>query len=160
MTATRCISSLFVLSLFASVSQGSNFPETLNTLFENHCMDCHDGAEAEGRLNLLSLDWNLKDPHLTGVWVKIHDRLPSGQMPPKEVSHLDAAERRAAVKDLASGIIQVAGEELRATRSCGLAACESFRIQEHPSRSPAQSSPQDCGSVTPGRLGPWLPQSG
>ena len=106
MTATRWISSLCLLFLFASVSQGSNLPEALSKVFENHCVDCHDGADAEGGLNLLSLDWNLTDPHLTGVWVKIHDRIASGEMPPKEASHLESAERSAAVKDLASRIIR------------------------------------------------------
>ncbi len=94
------------MALFAPVSQGANLPEILSTLFENHCVDCHDGAESEGGLNLQSLDWNLEDPHLTGVWVKIHDRLASGEMPPKEESRLDEAERGAVVKDLSSRIVR------------------------------------------------------
>ena len=92
------------MGLFAPISQGSDLPETLTTLFGNHCVDCHDGTEAEGGLNLLSLEWNLEDPHITGVWVKIHDRLASREMPPKEESRLDEVERGAAVKDLASRI--------------------------------------------------------
>jgi len=94
------------MGLFAPVSQGSDLPETLTTLFDNHCVECHDGAEAEGGLDLQSLDWNLEDPHVTGVWVKIHDRLASGEMPPKEASRLDEVERGAAVKDLASRIVR------------------------------------------------------
>ena len=89
---------------FAPISEGSDLPERLTTLFNNHCVDCHDGAEAEAGLDLLSLKWNLEDPHITGVWVKIHDRLASGEMPPKEESRLDEVERGAAVKDLASRI--------------------------------------------------------
>jgi hypothetical protein len=92
------------MGLFAPISQGSDLPETLITLFDNHCVECHDGAEAEGGLNLLSLEWNLEDPHFTAVWVKIHDRLASGEMPPKDESRLDEVERGAAVKALASRI--------------------------------------------------------
>ena len=33
---------------FALVSQASDLPPTLTTLFDNHCVECHDGAEAEG----------------------------------------------------------------------------------------------------------------
>ena len=94
------------LGLFAPICQGADLPETLTKLFENHCVDCHDGGEAEGGLNIPSLQWNLEDPHTTSVWVKIHDRLASGEMPPKESSQLTDAERGAAVKNLASRIVR------------------------------------------------------
>ena len=90
--------------LFAPSSQGSDLPETLATLFDNHCVDCHDAPESAGGLNLRSLHWDLEDPHITGVWVKIHDRLASGEMPPTDATRLDEVERGMAVKDLASRI--------------------------------------------------------
>ena len=92
------------MGIFASVSHGADLPKTMAMLFDNHCVECHDGAEAEGGLDLLSLEWNLEDPHVTGVWVKIHDRLAPVEMPPKEVSQLDEVERATTVKDLASRI--------------------------------------------------------
>lgn len=92
------------LGLFEPICEGSDLPETMTTLFDDHCVDCHDGEEAEGGLDLLSLEWDLEDPHIAGIWVKIHDRLASGEMPPKEESRLDDVERGAAVKDLASRI--------------------------------------------------------
>ena len=95
---------MLAMGLLAPTSQGTDLPETLTTLFDNHCVQCHDGEDAEGGLNLPSLEWNLKDPHVTDVWVQIHDRLTSGEMPPKEDSQLDEAERSAAVKDLARRI--------------------------------------------------------
>ena len=102
------IFTIIVLALgsFAPISQGADLPETLTTLLNNHCVECHDGAEAERGLNLQSLEWDLKDPHVIGIWVKIHDRLNSREMPPKEVSQLDEIERGAAVEDLASRIGQ------------------------------------------------------
>ena len=77
--------------LFAPVIRGSDLPETLSTLLEHHCVGCHEGATAEGGLNFVSLDWNLEDPHVTGIWVKIHDQLASGEMPPEEDSLLESA---------------------------------------------------------------------
>ncbi|MEO2015113.1 MAG: DUF1592 domain-containing protein, partial [Fuerstiella sp.] len=103
--SVRCAAIIVIgLGLFAPICQGSDLPETLTTLFDKHCVDCHDGTEAEGGLDLLSLEWDLEDPHVTGVWVKIHDRLASREMPPQEESRLDEVERGAAVKDLASRI--------------------------------------------------------
>lgn len=94
------------MGLFAPICLGSDLPEELTTLFDNHCVVCHDDAQATGGLNLLSLEWDLEDPHITGVWVKIHDRLASGEMPPKEESRLDEVARGAAVKELASRIVR------------------------------------------------------
>ena len=81
MCASMRLAAIIVLSLglFAPMSEGSDLPETLTTLFDNHCVDCHGDADAEGGLNLQSLEWNLEDAHVTGVWVKIHDRLVPGK---------------------------------------------------------------------------------
>lgn len=98
--------SMLVIGLSAPISQGADLPEKLATLFNNHCVDCHEGEEAEGGLNLQSLEWNLDEPHVTGVWVRIHDRLASGEMPPGDAGRLNEAERAAAVKDLASRIVR------------------------------------------------------
>ena len=71
---------------------------------KNHCVDCHDDAEASGGLNLQSLDWNLDDPHITNVWVKIHDRIAAEEMPPEDASSLGEVERGVAIEDLAGRI--------------------------------------------------------
>ena len=97
---------VLAMVLLAPMSQGADLPEKLTTLFDNHCVQCHDGEDAEGGLTLKSLEWNLDDPHVADIWVKIHDRLASGEMPPKEDSRLDEVERGAAVKDLASRIVR------------------------------------------------------
>jgi hypothetical protein len=97
---------LLILGLFAPVNLSAALPEKLNTFLDRHCMDCHDDTEAKGGLDLLSLKWNLEDPHATGVWVKIHDRLAAGEMPPRKKSRLSDAERGATVRDLASRIIE------------------------------------------------------
>ena len=36
------------LGLFEPICEGSDLPETMTTLFDDHCVDCHDGEEAEG----------------------------------------------------------------------------------------------------------------
>lgn len=95
---------VLAVGLLAPISQGADLPKKLSTLFKNHCVDCHEGEEAEGGLDLQSLEWSLEDAHVTDAWVKIHDRLASGEMPPKEVSELEEVERGAAVKDLESRV--------------------------------------------------------
>ena len=92
--------------LNASVSFGNPMPEALNRVIENHCADCHDDLDPKGGLDLFSLEWDLEDPHLTERWVKVHDLLAVGEMPPKEKSRLDDAERATAVEALADRLLE------------------------------------------------------
>ena len=99
----------FILSLAALVNasaQGVELPESLNAVIENHCVDCHDDLESKGGLDFYALEWDLTDAHTAGIWVKVHDLLAAGEMPPAEKSRLDDAERAAAVKALADRILE------------------------------------------------------
>ena len=93
------------LGLFVSSSAAESLPRTLYALLENHCLDCHDDLERKGGLDLYSLDWNLADSHVANIWVKVHDRLVSGEMPPKKKSRLTLEERGKAVSELAESIV-------------------------------------------------------
>ncbi len=88
-----------------SSSAAENLPRTLYSLLENHCLDCHDDLERKGGLDLYSLDWNLADSHVADIWVKVDDRLVSGEMPPKKKSRLTLEERGKAVSELAESIV-------------------------------------------------------
>lgn len=52
--------------------------------FEKHCHQCHDADTKKGGLDLTSLKVNPTDPDNFAKWVKIHDRIESGEMPPKK----------------------------------------------------------------------------
>ena len=106
MFARFSIITFWSLLLICSSASDARVPKLLNGLLENHCLKCHDDVEMKGGLDLYSLEWNLKDPHLTGIWVTVHDRLASGEMPPKEKNRLSDEDRRVAVSDLANSIIQ------------------------------------------------------
>ena len=73
---------LLSLSTFAFTGLSAKVPEKLELFFENHCMDCHDDEITEGGLDFLSLTWQPEDSHNESVWVKIHDRIKSKEMPP------------------------------------------------------------------------------
>ena len=93
--------------LTASSSSGAPMPESLSQVIENHCADCHDDTVAKGGLDLFSLRWDLEDAHLTERWVKVHDLLAAGEMPPKKKSRLSDEERAAVVEVLANRILDV-----------------------------------------------------
>lgn len=56
----------------------------LESFLETHCVNCHDSDEKKGGLDLTSLGRNFSDPANFGKWVTIHDRIASGEMPPKK----------------------------------------------------------------------------
>ena len=86
---------------FLLTDLSAEMPKGLNAFLENHCMDCHDDNQAEGGLDLLSLDWNPSDYHNETIWVKIHDRVKSKEMPPPKKSRLQDAERQRTLDHLA-----------------------------------------------------------
>jgi len=75
----------------------ADVPGKLGSFLEKHCIDCHEGSEAEGGLDLQSLKWKTDDAHNESVWVKIHDRVESGEMPPEEEKSRPAKSEVAAV---------------------------------------------------------------
>ncbi|MES2462296.1 MAG: c-type cytochrome domain-containing protein, partial [Armatimonadota bacterium] len=71
----------------------------------NNCIDCHSGAGKEGGFDLEAL---LSAP-ATGDnlqrWIRIHDRVRAGEMPPKSYSAQPAVAARAAfLKNLAASL--------------------------------------------------------
>lgn len=76
--------------------------QVVRQLIQSHCVACHGAEVQEGGLRLDSRSADLADPDVFAVWVKIHDRLRDGQMPPKQSPQPSADERRAALERLAT----------------------------------------------------------
>ena len=51
---------------------------------EQHCADCHDADTKKGGLDLSALPTDLSKPEAFARWVKVHDYIVSGEMPPKK----------------------------------------------------------------------------
>jgi len=71
----------------------------LHVFMQDHCAACHDAASATAKLVTESLPDDFTDPR----WVRIHDRVAAGEMPPARTmerpdfsghSSLSAAARR------------------------------------------------------------------
>ena len=69
-------------------------PVTPNKAFiGDHCTSCHNAEDKRGRLDLTTLAFDPKDPANLAVWVRVHDRVAAGEMPPKSRPRPDAAAR-------------------------------------------------------------------
>ena len=60
-------------------------------LYVEHCLTCHEGETAEAGLDLSALGRDLSDPENLRRWVLVHDRIQSGEMPPKTEPQINAA---------------------------------------------------------------------
>jgi hypothetical protein len=97
-----------LLSLQTLVVSGVSAEVTgqLGPFFENHCVDCHEGSDAENGLDLSSLKWSPEDSHNEGIWVKIYDRVAASEMPPEEASELSDADRQTMTKNLGRRLVE------------------------------------------------------
>ncbi len=60
-----------------------------------HCLNCHNTEEKEGGLDLESLAFSPREPANFAHWVKVHDKVARGEMPPKKRSRPEPAALKA-----------------------------------------------------------------
>ena len=84
--------------------------------FEAHCNSCHDADTKKGGLDLTSLKFDPADVENVARWVKIHDRIAAGEMPPKNKPRPAATDIAAATKTLHDDLVEA---ERKATATDG-----------------------------------------
>ncbi len=92
------ISAFAACLLLAAAARGANLPPTAAAFVEHHCAECHDAETHEGGLDVTSLPFNLENIETFNTWVKVHDRVRDGEMPPKKKARPDAAEANSFLK--------------------------------------------------------------
>jgi hypothetical protein len=73
------VCSAFLLAPRSDASDGGR-----RAFVEKYCYDCHDADGKKGGLNLEALSTDFNDTAAFSEWVKIHDRVEKGEMPPKK----------------------------------------------------------------------------
>lgn len=91
--------------------QDGSFRE-LTPLVEEHCSDCHAGPKAKGGLDLRQLSTRVQDRATRERWIRVHDRIQNGEMPPPEKAALGEGERARMVGLLGEALLRVDGEEV------------------------------------------------
>lgn len=93
--------------------------ETLGFTKE-HCATCHNNVDREGGLDLTTLTYQPGDSGNFQTWVKVHDRVQSGEMPPQDAGRPGPAEATAFIKALGASLTatdrQLAAREGRASQ--------------------------------------------
>ena len=79
-------------------------PAAVRSFFKTHCLDCHDDATATAKLSLESL----LDDFTSAAWVRVHDRIEKGDMPPADAAQPTRSERDEITGWLAQQLTQAA----------------------------------------------------
>ena len=82
--------------------------------FEKHCTDCHDATEKKGGIDLTTLKPDFTNAENFAHWLKVHDRIESGEMPPKKKVQPTPAARRAFLGTLTKQLTAAEGRALTA----------------------------------------------
>lgn len=91
----------------AAPSPSPSFDSTaINAFLDQHCTACHDDNKAEADLNLLELALAPDEDSNRSKWMRIHDRVAAGEMPPPEKKHDLSPDGRADFVALLGGVIR------------------------------------------------------
>ncbi len=114
---------VIVLAVFSTGSPGraADHAETEALAFtDRYCSSCHNDVDKEGGLDLTSVGYTPGEPANLLTWVKVHDRVTSGEMPPKEKKRPPAEEIGAFIRTLVPSLVAAerasVAQEGRATR--------------------------------------------
>ena len=71
----------------------------------DYCTSCHNAVSKKGRLDLAGLTFDAKDPANLAVWIKVHDRVRAGEMPPSSRARPNAVRQTAFLQSVSQSII-------------------------------------------------------
>jgi hypothetical protein len=100
------IQKCLVIALAALISpvHGSPIFFEASAFVEKHCAECHDGETKKAGLDLTALQYDPEDKANFGIWVKVHDRVKAGEMPPPKKKRPEPAALDTFVKGLAAAL--------------------------------------------------------
>lgn len=71
---------------------------------DQYCANCHNDDDLKGGLDLTSLAFKPHDPANFLTWVKVHDRVEAGEMPPKNRKRPDRADTDSFLKTITTAL--------------------------------------------------------
>ena len=82
------VSPLFLaIGCFASSAGAATLPFAgADTFIQKNCASCHNSSSPAARLDLSKLSYEPANPDNFGTWIKVHDRVAAGEMPPAPIA--------------------------------------------------------------------------
>src|SRR5687767_9564650 len=85
-----CLSMQPVVSLSTQRVDAAEPFESAAAFLGKHCLVCHNADDPNGNLDFGALKYNSDNRDNFARWVKIHDRVKAGEMPPADEPRPDA----------------------------------------------------------------------
>lgn len=101
----HCLLGLVMLASSMALATG------VRPQIEQSCIECHDKETTKGGLDLTTLSFDLNDHATRERWVRIHDRVEKGEMPPK-AGDMSAEDRMTLVKTLDAALYEADHAEI------------------------------------------------
>ncbi len=79
-------------------------PPAARAFLDKNCTGCHRGEKARSGLDLTGLKFDLDDTHTYGRWVRVHDAVREGKMPPGGGT-LKPAERESFLRSVSAPMV-------------------------------------------------------
>jgi hypothetical protein len=92
-------------SSFADENRVAVMPQKHRNFFKNYCLDCHDAATQEGKVDLEKLSFDLNTLETAELWQKVLGALNSGDMPPKDERQPTSAHKTEFLSDLSQQLV-------------------------------------------------------
>jgi hypothetical protein len=134
-----------------SVLRAAELAPATGAFLDQYCTGCHNPEELKGRLDLETLAYDPENRANLALWVKIHDRVQAGEMPPKEKRRPDPEKREAFLGTLAGTI--TASEQSLINR-------DGRTVQRRLNRYEYENAMRDLLGVPWARVKDTLPQDG
>jgi hypothetical protein len=115
-----CLAGAIVVFIGPPVFGAESPDAELRAFIKQHCSSCHNSVDREGGLDLSALRFSPGDEANFRTWVKVHDRVQAGEMPPQDAERPGSTELAAFTTSLAGGLTaadeKIASREGRASQ--------------------------------------------
>jgi hypothetical protein len=108
----HCIALMLLPCIVVAISlrASAERPAIIDIFIESHCVICHGGESPKADLNFQSPELDALDKQ-PSLWVLVHDRVQSGEMPPADFGVPDAADKKQFLKVLSRNLESVQRQE-------------------------------------------------
>jgi len=115
-TASLLFSACFVQGSVPDLSQAApSMPQTVRVFLNKNCAACHNRKTASGGLDFAAAAFRPLEAANYAFWVKVHDRVSKGEMPPKAMPQPSPASRATFLAALSQPLTAIQDAQARRT---------------------------------------------
>jgi hypothetical protein len=95
---------VIITAALLGILRAESLPPAVDDFIDQRCSSCHNDEDKKGGLDLAALVFDPANPVHFAKWIKVHDRVAAGEMPPKEKRRPKPDEMAAFLAGLSSSL--------------------------------------------------------